>query len=244
MNTTTMTDELWIELFTVELRMRRVPGPVIGDALASVTELLADSGQSAEEAFGAPREYADSLDLPAEGGRRQAVRTVVQPVIGLIAFITFALASTAMIEGEPIMLSALQAAVLAIPVVLTLMFIWPLYIRSMARLRWMPAVVVAIAAVSGAVSALLAPASDADAWLVFSAVPVVVVTAAVLVLIAVIGTVQNVRSRHSDAIVDPIRGAAPANPRRLLFLIATAWIFPIFAALMFGMIWLLDAFAG
>lgn len=53
---TTMTDDAWIEYFTVELRLRRVSGPAIGDAVASVRELLADSGEGAEEAFGPARE--------------------------------------------------------------------------------------------------------------------------------------------------------------------------------------------
>lgn len=38
----TKTDETWIEMFILELRVRRVPGAAIGDAVASVRELLAD----------------------------------------------------------------------------------------------------------------------------------------------------------------------------------------------------------
>lgn len=60
----TMPDDKWLAEMTLELRLRDVPGPVIGDALAAVETHCADAGQSAVEAFGDPRQYARSLTLP------------------------------------------------------------------------------------------------------------------------------------------------------------------------------------
>lgn len=131
----TMTDKTWIDLFILELRLRRVPGAAIGDAVASVRELLADSGQSAEDAFGPAREYAASLDLPTMNPKQQALKTVLLPVLGLFAFLVFALASTAWFAGNAVLLSVPQALVLSIPLLLTVLFSFPFYPRAVVRQR-------------------------------------------------------------------------------------------------------------
>ncbi|MBT8226188.1 MAG: hypothetical protein HKP61_16960 [Dactylosporangium sp.] len=48
----------WQHRFIGELRMRDVPGVGIGDAIAEVEAHCADAGQSPQEAFGDPIEYA------------------------------------------------------------------------------------------------------------------------------------------------------------------------------------------
>lgn len=117
----TMTDDTWIDLFIIELRLRRVPGSAIGDAVASVRELLTDSGQSAEEAFGSAREYATSLELPVMNARQQALKTVFLPVLSLFAFLVLALASTAWFNDEVVLVSVPQALLLAVPVLLVVL---------------------------------------------------------------------------------------------------------------------------
>lgn len=59
----TMTNDKWLDEMTLELRLHDVPGAVIGDARASVEAHCADAGESAQEAFGDPREYARALSL-------------------------------------------------------------------------------------------------------------------------------------------------------------------------------------
>ncbi len=189
----TMNDDTWTDIFIMELRVRRVPGPAIGDAVASVRELIADSGQSAEEAFGTPRHYADSLALPAAGNlREQALRTVAIPVLGLFAFLVFTLAASAWLKDEPILLSAPQLVLMAVPVVLTLLFTWPFYARSVIRQGWLPVVLVLVAGACGALSGFVAPASATDAWLVVPALPVII--AAACVMLALSGRVQGART--------------------------------------------------
>lgn len=51
----------WLDDFVVEQRMLGVPGTRIGDALATVDAHLADTGESAADAFGPPKEYARVL---------------------------------------------------------------------------------------------------------------------------------------------------------------------------------------
>ncbi|SEO14057.1 hypothetical protein [Cryobacterium luteum] len=236
---TPMTDDTWIEYFTVALRLRRVSGTAIGDAVASVRELLADSGQSAEEAFGPALEYSASLDLPIINPREQALRTVLLPVLGLFTFLVFSLASTAWFDRDLILISGPQMLLLAIPVVLTLMFAFPFYPRAVIRQRWLPAVLVLVAGASSALATLVAPASASDAWLVFSALPMLVGTATVLVVLSVIGTVATLRSRDDDEIVEPLQAQVGAKrPRgRHLLLIAVNWLFPLIAVVVFAMVW-------
>lgn len=233
----TMTDKTWIDLFIVELRMRRVPGAAIGDAVATVREHLADSGQSAEEAFGPARDYAASLDLPAMSPRHQALKTLFLPVLGLFAFLVFALASTAWFAGEPILLSVPQALLLSVPVLLTVLFSFPFYPRAVLRQRWLPVPLVLTAGLSGAAAAFMAPETEGDAWLVLSPLPILVVTMVVLVAFSVVGTITTLRSGDGDAIVEPLDAPASAatRRRRSVFLIVVDWLFPILAIVVFVM---------
>lgn len=235
----TMTDETWIELFILELRMRRVPGAAIGDAVASVRELLADSGESAEEAFGPVREYAASLDLPVMNARRQALKIVFVPVLGLFTFLVFALASTAWFAGSPVLLSVPQAVLLAVPVLLTVMFTFPFYPRAVFRRRWLPVVLILIAGAVSAVAALLAPTTAEEAWLVLSPLTLLIITLSVLVTLSVVGTVVTIRSNDGDAIIEPLHAQEGSRPRRgwRPFLIFVDWLFPILAIVIFLMIW-------
>lgn len=241
---TTMNDETWIELFIIELRLRRVPGAAIGDAVASVRELVADSGQSAEAAFGSAREYAGSLDIPELPAREQAMKTVLLPVLGLFGFIVFVLASSAWIAGEPILLSVPQVMVLSGPLVLTLLFALPFYPRAVLRRRWLPAVLVLLAGACGAVAALLAPASPAEAWTHLAALPVMIVAMAVLVVLGIIGTVITLRSADSDEITDPRESSAPQRRGRRGFLVFVDWLFPMLGVLMLGVIWGMQSLRG
>lgn len=236
---TKMTDDIWIENFTVELRLRRVPGPAIGDAVASVRELLADSGQSAEEAFGDAREYSDSLDLPTTNRGEHAVRAVVLPVLGLFTFLVFSLASSAWFNQDPVLVSVPQALLLAIPVLLTLMFAFPFYPRAVIRQRWLPVVLMLGVGATSALAALVAPASASDAWLVFSALPLLVGTAIVLVVLSVIGTVATLRSRDDVEIVEPLQARDEMKGPRSVhpLLMVVNWLFPLIAVVVFTMTW-------
>ena len=64
-----MTRDAWRDAFVLELRLRDVPGPQIGDALAEVDAHCADSGQSPQEAFGDPVHYAATRYAGMPGAR-------------------------------------------------------------------------------------------------------------------------------------------------------------------------------
>lgn len=90
----------WIKSFTNELRQRHVEQEQIDTALGSIREHLDDSGESPRDAFGDPREYAASLELPIrdEGyGRAGSYAAVGLAVVSLLVF---GIAATRWLEGE------------------------------------------------------------------------------------------------------------------------------------------------
>lgn len=60
------TDEKWFQEFVDELEFRKVRPRDVEQARATALAHVLDSGESAAEAFGAPRLYAASLDLPGK----------------------------------------------------------------------------------------------------------------------------------------------------------------------------------
>ncbi|MCQ4121080.1 HAAS signaling domain-containing protein [Rhodococcus tibetensis] len=58
------TVEKYTQQLIFALRMRDVPGDVIGDAIAQVESHVADTGEDPVEAFGSPREYAATFGGP------------------------------------------------------------------------------------------------------------------------------------------------------------------------------------
>ena len=82
-------DKKWFDQLVMELRLRQVHGSAIGDTVASAKELLSDTGQQAEEAFGPARDYAAALELPA-APKHDWVRKALWPsLLGLLAFLLF-----------------------------------------------------------------------------------------------------------------------------------------------------------
>ncbi|MCI2178203.1 MAG: hypothetical protein LKK54_08115 [Ancrocorticia sp.] len=88
-------DPHWAEDFIVELRIEGVAGSAIGAALAEVESHVAESGETAHEAFGDPVVYARTLELPPDP-RQSATRivgyvstTIVQVVGMFITLLAF-----------------------------------------------------------------------------------------------------------------------------------------------------------
>jgi len=75
-------DPGWAEAMLLELRLLGVGGARIGAALAEVDSHCAESGQTAEEAFGDPAVYAKSLGLPTEDDvSPKALAWIAAPVL-------------------------------------------------------------------------------------------------------------------------------------------------------------------
>src|SRR5690606_1661950 len=72
----------WCDDFVVELRLRDVPGTVIGDHLAEVETHCGESGETPREAFGEPVEYARHLAEESDPEPVTGVWTVVLLSVG------------------------------------------------------------------------------------------------------------------------------------------------------------------
>jgi len=81
-------DEVWADSLLLELRLLGVAGDRIGEAVTEVESHCSESGQSAQEAFGDPVEYAQSLQLPeaADSSTKAillSVTTILVQVLGM-----------------------------------------------------------------------------------------------------------------------------------------------------------------
>jgi hypothetical protein len=145
-------DRKWFDQLVMELRLRQVHGSAIGDTVASARELLSDTGQQAEEAFGSARDYAAALELPSAPKQ-----------LGLLAFLLFNQAVVSWTQSELMLVSPAQLALLATPVALIALL--PLYLDAVIRRIWVLVALTAICAVAGLLSAFLTPTAQAEAWL-------------------------------------------------------------------------------
>ncbi|WP_110241145.1 hypothetical protein [Nocardioides gilvus] len=78
-------ERAWAEALLLELRLRGVAGTMIGAVLAEVEAHCADSGETARDAFGDPKDYAAALDLPEsvlQDG--SSLRDIAVPAVGLL----------------------------------------------------------------------------------------------------------------------------------------------------------------
>lgn len=226
-------DKKWFDELTLELRLRQVHGSAIGDTLASVRELLHDTGQSAEEAFGPAREYADSLDLPADPDHDWLRRSLWPSLVGLLAFLLFNQAVMSLVRAEQMLVSPAQLALLLVPVVLIALL--PLYIDAAVRHFWILLVLVMMGSLSGVFSAVVAPRTTAEAWLAVDPLPWVIGSTFVMIAQSVLNTVRTVHSTSDDAITDPLSAGRSTGTGATVFLHLTNWLFPILALGMLGL---------
>lgn len=94
-------DPRWSEEFILELRLTGVSGEQIGAALAEADSHCAESGETAEEAFGAPAAYARSLDLPAQSEDRSLSRGPLPTVVKLAGMLMLVWAVTSFVQDQP-----------------------------------------------------------------------------------------------------------------------------------------------
>ena len=227
----TSSDKKWFDELTVELRMRDVFGHAIGDAVASARELLIDTGQSAEEAFGPARAYAASLDLPRGSGRDWVTRGLWTSMFGLLAFLLFVQAVGAWIQDELLLITPAQLVLAA--ALGGLVALSPLYLLAAIRRPWLLVLLLAIGAGCGFLWSAMTPATSAEAWLSLDPLPWLLGSAVAMVLLSVWNTIQTLRRGNIDDITEPIPARPAAGIRgRRVFVMLTNWLFPLFAAIM------------
>ena len=85
--TTPHISKRWRDDFTVTMRMQDASGEQIGDALATVDAHCAESGESAEDAFGDPTDYATTLVPEPVSGSGLGATFLVGIFMGLLGLL-------------------------------------------------------------------------------------------------------------------------------------------------------------
>ena len=92
--------DTWIEDFVDELHLRHVEDAHRDDAVRTAQEHLDDSEEPPEIAFGHPREYAASLDLPVRGAVAEKSVSFLAILLAMAAFTVFVITATRWIDGN------------------------------------------------------------------------------------------------------------------------------------------------
>ena len=133
-------DAAWREAFVLELRLQGASGSTIADALVEVENHCADSGQSAQEAFGPAAEYATALDLPDESRwtAPQLVRTWVGLLLIVGGFSLAAWGGVALAQGEAadVTVGALVSGVVTLTVMVLLFVFTDFVVRLAVDHTW------------------------------------------------------------------------------------------------------------
>lgn len=148
--------EKWCGDFVLELRLRDVPGPVIGERLAEVEGHCAETGETPCEAFGAPTDYAARMDQDSAPERTSGVWTVSAAASAqVLAMLVGTSAVSAWARGQALTYNFFQ--VLSVALTLLVLLSLLLLLRPMVRHPWSVAVplvtVVLLGAGGGALSA-------------------------------------------------------------------------------------------
>jgi uncharacterized membrane protein len=80
-------DPDWTEALVLELRLRDVPGDVIGDVLTEIETHVLDSGTSAQDAFGDATRYAEQVAETAARPTPDDPRDMVPYALGAAGFV-------------------------------------------------------------------------------------------------------------------------------------------------------------
>lgn len=236
---TTTTHKKWLDELTLELRLKDASGKQIGDALATVEEFVADSGQSPAEAFGTPRSYAAQLTAEAGGNDQTDFRpTIILSTGSLVVFLAFSAALSPWLAGEQLLIGGIQLIFMA--ALAALVIAMPVYLSFLLRHVWALVAVPLVGTAAGILSAVLGPKTADSAFLVLPPLPVLLVSAALMVALSIVGTVIALREQP-----DPVTGPLDADPANTVkarwFEILTQWLFPIFSVALLGFTALIGA---
>lgn len=227
-------DKKWFDQLVIELRLRQVHGSAIGDTIASAKELLRDTGQRAEEAFGPARDYAEVLELPSAPKHAWVRKALWPSTLGLLAFLLFNQALVPWTRSELLLVSPAQLAFLATPVVLIAFL--PLYLDAIIRRIWLCVGLSGIGTLSGLLSAFATPEDPAEAWLAVDPLPWLIGSALVMVALSIRNTTQSAFTTDDDEITDPSLATANRPGAGMhVFVQVTNWLFPLLALAMLGL---------
>lgn len=228
---TTTDTRRWCENLVLELRLRDVKGARIGDEVASVESHCAESGQSAQEAFGDAREYAAALefephDVESDASTPALLMRAWPTLVGLAGFYVASWAITGRHDpGVTISLGQVVGLMLTLSAIALIIHFLDAIIRRVALF-----VVIFI----GAITLSVLAAALLNGTLLQMPTAGVAAVSGLLLLLSVVGEYRL--GDPADPVVDPVRGGdfyASRRPRVAGALaILRPWLWPIAAALL------------
>lgn len=172
--------EKWCGDFVLELRLRDVPGPVIGERLAEVEGHCAETGETPREAFGTATDYAARMDHDSAPERVSGVWAVTAAASAqVLAMLVGTSAVSAWARGQALTYNLGQ--VLGLGLTLLVLLSLPLLLRPMVRHPWAIAVPLVTVVLLGGGGAALSARADLPTIAQLPA-PVVAVTLFMTVL--------------------------------------------------------------
>ncbi|GAA1434456.1 hypothetical protein GCM10009616_28950 [Microlunatus lacustris] len=205
------THETWCGDFVLELRLRDIPGPVIGERLGEVEGHCAETGETPVEAFGDPTSYAARIAEDGSPERVSGVWTVTAVAAAqVLAMLVGTSAVTAWVRGEPLTYNAVQ--IICLGAVAVLLLLLPFLLRPLLRHPWtfgLPLTAVVFLGVGGAA---LSGRSDLPAVLQLPATAVAVGLFVAVLVLAWVEYRELAGDDERDLVTSPLT-PAPGRPK-------------------------------
>lgn len=225
----------WADAVALELRLRGASGARVGDSLAEADAHCADSGETPEEAFGAPEDYVAALPV-SEAERRSAttgatLRDALPSLAGLVGMLLAfqAMAAWQSGAGVPVRHGMLLGALIIIATSVLVVWRGDVFLRRV----WAGGLLLGAALVATVAAFLLLTGT-----LVVLPVPVTVVLVLALLAVPVIVSLRD----DTDEVVDPLRGRSDSPSDRWLRRLHP-WLFPILTLIGLGLLAAINAAA-
>lgn len=202
--------QTWCDDFVVELRLRDVPGPVIGERLAEVEGHCAESGEGPAEAFGDPTRYAARIDEDSAPERVPGVWKIsVLSSAQVLAMLVGTTAVPAWARGESLTYNAVQ--IICCGTVVLLLLSLPLLLRPLLRHPWTVGLPLTAAVLLGGGGAALSARSDLPALVQLPAPAVAVGLLVVVLVLAWVEYRELAGDGEGDLVTTPLT-PAPGQP--------------------------------
>src|SRR5690554_5061435 len=193
----------WCDDFVLELRLRDVPGPVIGDRLAEVEAHCTDTGESPDEAFGDPREYAHQLGQDRSPELTAGVwRVALVAALQIVALLVGTSAAFSWARGEELSYNVVQ--LVAVALLAALLLALPVLLRPLVARPWAVGVPLALLTTAAGVGSAAAGRLDLPALVTLPPAAVAVALFVVVVVLAVL--------EHRELTADDDQVTSPLAP--------------------------------
>ncbi|MEH0971372.1 hypothetical protein V6U77_09595 [Micromonospora sp. CPCC 205546] len=220
----------WCDDFVIELRMRDVPGRVIGEHLGEIEAHCAETGETPEDAFGDPTDYARQIQQEGAPERVSGVwKITVLSAAQVLAMLVGTAAVAPWARGEQLSYDAVQLACLGLFVLVLLSL--PKLLSPLMRHPW--AVGLPLAALVPLV-ALGTAASDRFGLPALLTLPAPVLSVGLFVVVGVLAFVEGrelARDLDDDLVTSPF-ASAPRAPeagrsRRWMAVLVPSCLLPV-----------------